>query len=244
MLISFEELAAEHDLRIDRVIHAGGHLGEEAPAYQQAGAREVLWIEGNPDLIPRLTTIVAPYGHHVVQALVGAEAGREVTFHVSNFDSMSSSVLEFGTHERVHAEVIFVGEQSLRLQTLDAVAEANGFLGADFINLDLQGYELECLKGAERVIAGAGAVYSEVNVDELYKGCVLLPELDSWLNEHGFEARQVRLYGSSQRGAAEFVGWGDCFYLRVDQPRPFSRLHPAEAAEWFGTRGLTGTLDG
>jgi len=234
MLIPFIELAHRHGIVVERAIHAGAHLAEEAGAYQDIGARHVLWIEGNPELITRIRLNVAPYGHHVVQALLGAESGREVDFNVSNFDSMSSSVLEFGTHPDHHPEVVFISQKRLRLQTLDHVVEASGFAGADFINLDLQGYELECLKGGERCLAQVRTVYTEISVDELYRGGVQFPELDAWLNAHGFEAVEARLYGSQRRHSGQhFFGWGDCVYVRTASPRPFAEIHPADAADWL-----------
>lgn len=219
------------------MIHAGAHLGEEASAYTDAGVTRVLWVEGNPDIMEQLRAITEPYGHQVSQALLGAESGREVEFHVTNFDSMSSSVLRFGTHTEQHPEVIVVGQQKLRLRTLDDVTEEAGFLDADFLNIDLQGYELECLKGAERVLEKVRTIYTEVNVDELYEECVLLPELDAWLNAHGFEARIARLYGSARRrpspAGERFFGWGDCCYVKVPSPRPFAELFPDDAADWY-----------
>lgn len=237
MLIPFSDLARRYGIAVDRVIHAGAHLGEEASAYHEVGVREVLWIEGNPDLIDRLTAHVEPYGHRVAQALLGAQSGHEVAFHVTNNDSMSSSVLEFGTHADAEPGIIFVGDQVHTLRTLDQVAEEHGFLGADFLNMDLQGYELECLKGAERALEDVRAIYTEVNVDELYRGCVLLPELDAWLNARGFEAAELVLAGRARRRGPEdssaFTGWGDAFYVRVDDPRPVRRIFVEEAADWF-----------
>ncbi|MEA2682511.1 MAG: hypothetical protein QOK05_839 [Chloroflexota bacterium] len=233
MLIPLSELAPRHGIKIDRVVHAGAHFAEEAAAYAGASVADVLWVEGNPDLIERIREAVAPYGHKVAQALLGAESGRSVTFHVSNFDSMSSSVLDLGTHAEKHPQVVYVGDRAQTLSTLDDVAAQFGFLDADFLNLDLQGYELECLKGAGRLLESIRTIYTEINVDELYRGCALLPELDGWLNARGFEAVDVLLAGSSRRAGDEFVGWGDACYVRVDQPRPFSVMHPADALDWF-----------
>jgi FkbM family methyltransferase len=233
LLIPFSELVRRHGVRIDRVIHAGAHLGEEASAYAASGVKDVLWIEGNPDLVDRLRANVADYGHTVVRALLGAESGREVGFNVSNFESMSSSVLELGTHREVHPEVEFVDRQTHRLQTLDEVAEEAGFIGADFLNLDLQGYELECLKGAERVLEHVRTVYSEVNVDRLYEQGALLPDLDAFLNRHGFEAREVKLNGSPVRDSPDWVGWGDCCFVREARPRPFAQVFPLAAGMWL-----------
>src|SRR5258708_29419508 len=149
VLIPVSDLVSRHDVRVDRVVHAGAHLGEEALAYASSGAKDVLWVEGNPDLIDRLRAVVEPHGHVVAQAMLGAESGREVSFHVTNFDSMSSSVLAMGTHRQASPEVVGVGGQAHVLRTLDEVSVANGFNSADSTNIDLQAYELGALKGSQ-----------------------------------------------------------------------------------------------
>src|SRR5258708_33664080 len=233
VLIPLSDLVSRHDVRVDRVVHAGAHLGEEALAYASSGAKDVLWVEGNPDLIDRLRAVVEPHGHVVAQAMLGAESGREVSFHVTNFDSMSSSVLAMGSDRQESPEVVVVEEQAQVLRTLDEVSVANGFDSADFINIDLQGYELECLKGAERLVGTASTIFIEINVDELYDGCVLLPDLDSWLNHHGFEAAEILLAGAQRRETPGFVGWGDSCYRRAPSPLPIVALFPAEMSDWF-----------
>ena len=76
---------------------------------------------------------------------------------------------------------------------------------ADFLNMDIQGAELKCLKGFERNLGMINAIYAEVNEKELYAGCALLPELDAWLSEHGF----VRVHTHMTPH-----GWGDALYIR------------------------------
>ena len=40
----------------------------------------------------------------------------------------------------------------------------------NFINMDVQGYELEVLKGGTKVLEKVDYVYCEVNRDEVYEG--------------------------------------------------------------------------
>lgn len=205
MLIPMHSVVAMCGKPITGVIHAGAHLGEEAAWYHTAKISDVLWIEGNPGLIDELTRRVERYGsgHRVVNTLVGASSG-EAVLHVAN-NGQSSSVLPFGTHSEKHPEVHFTGDVVVGMRTIDDVAEENGAVGYNFMNLDLQGYELEALKGATRVLELTDYVYTEVNVDELYIGCARLGELDEFLE--GFERVSTSMAGAT--------GWGDALYCRT-----------------------------
>lgn len=202
MLIPMHEVMEMSSVPVTGIIHAGAHLGEEANWYHNAKISKVLWIEGNPDLIPQLTRNVQRFGGRVVCSLVGSEPGEKL-FHVSN-NGQSSSVLELGTHLEKHPEVHYVSERVLKVRTIDDIAADVGAVGWNFMNLDLQGYELEALKGATKVLEQTDYIYTEVNVDELYVGCARLGELDDFLTE--FERVSTSMAGDT--------GWGDAFYIR------------------------------
>jgi hypothetical protein len=48
-------------------------------------------------------------------------------------------------------------------------------------------------------------IYLEVNAEEVYKGCALLPDIDSYLKHYGF----LRLATVMTK-----ANWGDAFYKR------------------------------
>jgi hypothetical protein len=56
----------------------------------------------------------------------------------------------------------------------------------DFIKLDVQGYELACLKGAKAALESAAGVEVEVEFQELYAGQPLFPDVDHFLRSAGF----------------------------------------------------------
>jgi hypothetical protein len=74
--------------------------------------------------------------------------------------------------------------------------------------MDLQGAELHALRGGVKFLEGVDAVATEINFDELYVGCVRAPELDEFMQLHGFRRVETEM-------AQNNVGWGDALYLRV-----------------------------
>ena len=56
----------------------------------------------------------------------------------------------------------------------------------DFINLDIQGAELEAIKGAEKILTQIKWIYTEVNKADVYVGCAKVWEIDEYLKRFGF----------------------------------------------------------
>ncbi len=200
MLIPLADVIRSNRLTITGVVHVGAHRGEEAAAYQQAGITDVTWIEGDPELLPVLTHKLRRYPtHRIIEAVVTDVDHGWTTFHRAN-NFQSSSVLDLGTHKQASPDVHYVGDVTLPTRTLDSLADQHGLTG-NLLNLDVQGAEGLVLAGASEFLAGVDCVYSEINVEELYVGCVRLWDLDALLASHGFIRTDTKMAGA--------VGWGD-----------------------------------
>jgi FkbM family methyltransferase len=222
-MFSLTELVERYKMKVTGVVHAGAHTGQEAEDYEACGIEQVLWIDANPEVMAPLNERVFPYGHVTVCACLGARDGDEVTFHYADTADggnagQSSSVLPLGTHAQVHPEVSYVAKQPMVTQTLATLVAANWPWPSrpNFINLDLQGYELECLRGAEPILPWFDWIYTEINEDPLYEGCVLLPELSRWLAERHFRLAEKWMFGAQTRDSAtgRWFGWGDALFVR------------------------------
>lgn len=207
MLLDLEELDDQFDMNIRGVIHCGARLGEELEVYRRLRVSPVYWIEANPAVIPRLRSNVEPYGQYVIQALLYSEDDVELDFNITNYDGMSSSILQFGTHPSFSPDTIFERRIALISRTLDSLAAEYEIEGCNFLNMDLQGAELHCLKGATGLLPEIDYVYSEVNTDEVYIGCARLGELDAFLED--FERVATRMCGTQ--------GWGDALWIRREE---------------------------
>lgn len=204
MLIPVERLVREYGVEAAPVLHVGAHVGEEAAQYARWGFKPVWWIEANEDVLPQLRRNLWAYeDQHVVSALV-ADRVRDVQFHLAS-NGQSSSYMELGTHAVEHPDVTYVDERPLTTTTVDALLKQGAISRAGYLSMDVQGCELDVLRGAEDFLGTVQTVYAEVNAEEVYVGCPLFNEVSGWLEERGF-----RMVGSQMTKH----GWGDAVYRR------------------------------
>lgn len=85
----------------------------------------------------------------------------------------------------------------------------------DFIKIDVQGYELEVLKGADRLLCeSVAAVYSEAQMVPLYEGAALYSDIDQFLRRRGFEMYRIQEIFSN--GPEERTTCCDALWVRSD----------------------------
>lgn len=211
MLIDIPMLVAKHNCDVRGVVHVGAHEAQEIQPYILAGFPVAYWIEADPQVYNRLLNVVkrrenAAIKSVCIEAVVSDTVGERVKFNRASLD-MSSSLLELGTHAQQHPEVTYVDSFEATTTTLDQLTSEYPFMAeCNFLNLDIQGAEMKAVQGGSNFLEGIDYIYTEVNQEELYVGCTLLPEFDAALEEKGF-----------YRVALDMTkfGWGDAFYVRL-----------------------------
>lgn len=213
MLLNFDELFTRHRLKIRGVLHVGGHTGEEAPTYHGHQIRKVIWVEAEPGVERKLNRRVRRYGQESICALITDVDGVERDFHVTNEDSLSSSVFEFGTHAETSPNMVVKRTMRLATRTVDSLLadDPRGFRTINFLNMDIQGAELLALRGARKFLEQVDYVMTEINIQQVYKGCAQLEELDAFLRPYGLLRVETFLTDD---------GWGDAFYIKREGPLP------------------------
>lgn len=206
MLIDFRKLFPRYNIKPKGVLHVGANVGEEAPVYDELGIKDVVWIEGNPDLIPKLVQNTKAYKHGVILACIGDVEGKEVNFNVSNNAGQSSSILELGTHKIAHPEVHYTESFLTKTRRIDVLFDSIGLGEIDFLNIDLQGAELMALRGMGELLHQFKWAYLEVNKADLYKGCALVEDIDMYMLGFGFKRVETLWCGNT--------GWGDALYIK------------------------------
>ena len=210
MLIPFKQVnqfILSNGKEIQGILHIGAHHCEERYDYNMNGITDdkIIWIEGNNDLVQQNKQKSKDI--NIYHVLVDNEE-KDVTFNITN-NGQSSSILELGTHKESYPYIFVSEQQQQRTMRLDSFFEQNNIDPSkyDFWNLDIQGTELSALKSAEKYLKYVNYIYTEVNTQEVYKGCALLPELDEYLAKYGFMRVGINL--------VKDAGWGDAVYFRV-----------------------------
>jgi FkbM family methyltransferase len=208
MLISVEELVQNWSISPNGVVHVGAHLGEEASAYQKHNWLPVFWLEAQPELAQRLQERLTSQGHRVIQAAVWNVNDLVLNLNVAS-NSQSSSLLEFGSHSTDYPDIRFTKEIPVETKRLDALISKLEM--PNFVNLDIQGVEMQAIEGLGNLIEKVDYIFVEVNRREVYVNCTKVWELDSYLMHLGFKRVITRWYLKQ--------GWGDALYIRNTKKR-------------------------
>lgn len=217
MLIPLQNLIKKYKLNLNGagVLHVGASEGQEAEDYFKAGIEHVFWIEAIPEVYERLDNHTEKFDFKtckLANALISDTDDDIVDFHIANNGGQSSSMLEFGTHAKEHPTVKYTRTIKLRTARIDTIFSSltsnpdndfNPYL-YNFLNIDVQGAELLVLKSLGMYIEQFDYAYIEVNKAELYKGCPLVEEIDTFLSPY------MARVETSWTGA----GWGDAFYMK------------------------------
>lgn len=134
-------------MNVAGIIHIGAHYGEEIGDYIDNGIKDIILFEPLSDNFNILEKNVKNLNANIVghQVALGSTPGN-ATMYVSSNEKQSSSILKPKVHLTHHPNVTFPSTEIVEVKTLDQFETSN----FNFINMDVQGYELEVLKGADR----------------------------------------------------------------------------------------------
>lgn len=207
--------SAEATLRGMKARGFDPHFGIDIGAYdgqwtlmfrQEFPACRMLMVEGMESKAERLGQIRDASGGAIDFriAVLGAKHGEPVRW--VEMDSGSSALEEHSAYPR-----------DVKTRTLTTLDELLGRDSArvDFIKLDVQGYELEVLRGAPRAMEQAQAIYLEVSLVPINNGCPLIHEVLRFMDERGFRLLDF----CSQTRRKDGVLWQtDLMFVKTGSP--------------------------
>jgi len=186
-------------------IHVGAHEGEERHWYRKMGFSPVIWFEPSKSVYERLVKNLEnfpdqiPYNRGVHDTLEVAK------LYIASNDGQSSSLLPLGTHAKHHPDVKYVSTEKVELVRLDKIFSFIKVDDFNFLNIDVQGVELNVIRSAGDYIKYFDYIYTEVNTEYVYEGCSLLSEIDEYLKRYDF----IRVKTHMTK-----AGWGAAFYKK------------------------------
>lgn len=197
-------------IKIAGLIHVGAHEGQELASYRKIGSFPIAFVEAHPDIYRRLVSKTA-HDQNVfpIHAAITDQDG-PVTLHLSG-DDESSSVLPVGAMARLIPITAECGTLEVPGRTLDSLlvdwlAEDHPVAMANVMVCDVQGAELQALRGGYVTLPQFDAIVLEVSFDELYIGCGQVEEIDQLMNGAGF-SRVTTI-------STWHPSWSDAFYVK------------------------------
>lgn len=210
MIFDFQDIV--NRVGVTGVIHVGGFVGEELKEYRECGLYNTLIFEPQPDLYEIIKEKCGD-NESVFPFALGNKDSTEKMYvsetdgGIENGSGASSSLLKPQKHLTEHPQVKFTRTIDVEVVTLDwlmsTIAKVENTDQWNFLNIDVQGYELKVLQGAEKTLQSTNGLIVEVNRDEVYTDCAKIWEIDEFLEKRGF--RQTKLVWQSE-------SWGDALY--------------------------------
>lgn len=144
------------------------------------------------------------------EALLGSEPGKEATFHVVQAPTGSTGASRF-------KEVTDLPITTLTMltQTVDDIVKQVSLPPVDMIKLDVQGAEIDVLKGASGAIKTARILLTELSLVNYNEGAPLFHEVTSFLADRDFYLYDI--VDSSRRGKGTLIQI-DGLFVRSSDP--------------------------
>ena len=213
MLLNLSELIGKHSLKIKGAYHIVAHHCQEFESYKTWCINNIIFFEAYGPNYLKLREFIDSQDTenmniHMENIALGHRDGEHPLYVETENKSMSCSLLKPKVHLDLYPKITFDEEVNVKQTFLDKfVIEKNVDTSKfNFINIDVQGYELEVFKGAAHTLNDIDYIYTEVNNDELYENCVQMSELDEFLGDlWGFERIETKLVGNQKWGDARYV---------------------------------------
>ncbi len=206
----FPLFTAETDVPLDLIVS----LLPENPVILEAGAQfgedsykmSLLWPKGqlhcfepSPDSYKFLREVSLDRKNISAYQMAVSNRKDRMPFYLSGGASSLLIPQDHFNRDYFHVDVdhpIFVD-----VVRLDDWLKEQAISKVDFLWLDMEGNELNALKGLEEHLSDVTLIYTEVNIQRFWNGCVTYEELKNWLVDQGFKEIWCEIVPSWQGNA-------------------------------------------
>lgn len=188
------------------LIHIGAHQAEELSVYKALRLPHVLWVEANPKLAKPLGERIKTHAASRLAIFAASDTNGTAELNMPLLQPNVASLLPLKEMIRINPDSKQQEKVTVQTKRLDDVLASVG--QEDTYNvmvLDIQGAELQALKGAVKTLAHVDAIVTEVNYGALYEGAGLIQMLDTFLLQHGFTRVDTMTTFSNLEGDALYL---------------------------------------
>lgn len=192
-------------MNVTGIMHIGAHYGEEYDEYERLFGTSipiVMWEASNDNF----KVLSSKLGDKPNVTLINKGVGPfecSVTLHKETANTgQSNSVLKPAVHLQQYPGITFDTSEVIKIYPIDKWEPGPEL---NFINIDIQGFELQAFMGAKKALNNVQYIMTEVNRAELYENGAMIDEIDWFLSRWNFKRVETDWSGQT---------WGDAFYVK------------------------------
>jgi FkbM family methyltransferase len=182
------------------VVQVGASVGQELKLFSDNCIERGIFIEPLSDQYSVLAERVKDYKSFIaMQALVTAFDGQAATFYISSNSGESSSILKPSKHLMLYPSVKFDEPIELTGWSLDSLIRISiehskfDHCSCELLYMDVQGAELEVIKGASRQLTQGKYVYTEIGLGTGYQNEAEMEAVLFTLRNYGYRTLALEL---------------------------------------------------
>lgn len=195
------------------VIHVGAWEGVDVPNYLELKIPRITLIEALPEKAKLLRTKYVTYENvEVLEYAASDKSGEIVTFYPLNYGSSSLLKPNLDSLREIFAD--FKEMEAIKVQTMKLDDITSSSVDQIMLIIDVQGAELQVLKGATSALRKTLLIKVEVSTVAYYAGQSYQSQIEQFLKAHDFVKISQRISKTMGQGDAIFVKKEDFRILR------------------------------
>lgn len=190
MAASIEHKTVLRNLECRSVIDIGANRGQFAlVARHNFTSAKIISFEPLPKPAALFRRVFATDDATVLHVAAIGPKSEQCAMHVSGRDDSSSLLPISSLQEDIFPGTSEVETIDVRVAPLDAFVDESDIVAPAMLKLDVQGFELDALRGCESLLSRFEWVYCECSFVELYSGQKLAADVIDWLSSKGFRIK-------------------------------------------------------
>ena len=209
-----DRIIRKHSQHIKNLAHVGAHLGQEVQIYKNVNIQNIHLFEPQKDVWEKLNENVKNYENIITYNFaLGSSTKTEKLFKTSSNNGASSSILKPKLHKEIQKNIKFEEVENIEIKRFDELNISD----INFLTIDVQGFELEVIKGFGDCLNQVDFIFSEINKKFLYENNVLIKDLDKYLGSNDF-IRAATFWDP-------YLPYGDAFYIRSKYLTSYQKIY-------------------
>lgn len=204
MSYSTKDLEGLCGVRPNHVIHVGAWEGVDVPDYLELEIPRITLIEALPEKAKLLRTKFKTNENvEILEYAASDTTGELVTFYPLNYGSSSLLKPNLDSLREIFAD--FTEMEAIKVQTLKLDDITTSSIEQIMLIIDVQGAELQVLKGATSALRKTLLIKVEVSTVAYYEGQSYQSQIEQFLESHDFVKISQRISKTMGQGDAIFV---------------------------------------